>query len=847
MKKFFLLIISLLLITAFSLAQQGSGLEGKVIVIDPGHGGYGPNDRQMPIPDISVPGQNDTYFWESWGNWNKANYLKPMLETLGATVILTREHNDYPDGQPGLGARYEVANSNNADWFHSIHSNGGGAQYTAVFIRENIPGEPNNTGTGDRLAAFPEAPIMGRMMAQYLLKHLYVTSIWNANGQAGQPYPGVALDYTFYGGPTNGGYNLGVMRGALMPCELSEGSFHDYEPETRRLMNPEYKKNEAYALRNAMMEYYGVPADPLCIVMGSVTDASIRRNVNFVNIKLDGPDVSKTYTGDKYFNGYYFFDELPAGDYTLTFETEGYPTQSIPFTLTTGQVRFVEISTQNAIPPTVSTTLVEGNTTTPMTSTFTFTFSKVMNRTSVQNAVSLTPATACSFAWSNNDMTLVVRPTMPLRSETAYTITIDGSAADIGGITIEQPLIRNFTTRPASEELPIVIANHPLTTSRNFPTIGTINIAFNREMDTASLQTAISMRRGTTTLERLLHFDIVDEKTVVTIKPVEPLQPNNAAHIVIISTQAKDATGIAISAQYQFTFYTAYDSYNNITTIESFADGVGDWWIPTGSGSTTGVEVNKTTMALDNTIYYPYADNQRSMRLNYGFLPNTANLIREYLSGGAARNVVVPVTPTTILQSFVFGDGSNNRIRFCLDDGPTLGLHKVSNWVTINWYGWRLLQWNFNDPNQIGSWLDAGVAEGPTVRFDSYQIQHDVDDNDNLEGTIWFDELRFINDNLISLPDLLPTNIPTEFSLEQNYPNPFNPSTNLHFNISEASKIKLVIYDLLGREVSVLKDEIMNPGIYKVTWDATDLPSGVYFAKLFSGSNISTIKMMLAK
>jgi hypothetical protein len=441
---------------------------------------------------------------------------------------------------------------------------------------------------------------------------------------------------------------------------------------------------------------------------------------------------------------------------------------------------------------------------------------------------------------------------MPLQSRTYYTLELDGSAKDIVGIEIGESFVRSFTTLPADDERPVIIATYPIAQTRNFPNIGIITIAFNKLMDTTSLQNSIFLRRGNNNIERLLWFSTFDNKTIVTLKPVEPLQPNNTVYIAVITTDAKDITDNSMRAQYNFNFYTSDKTYKTPTVIESFASGIGSWLQPTGSGSTIGVDPSKTIMAVENTIYYPFTENRSSMRLNYSFLPSSSTLIRQYLNSGTARSVRIPVDTSIRLQSYVFGDGSKNQVRFCIDGDTNLDAadgHEVSNWVTIDWYGWRLLEWNFNDPAENGSWLGNGIVEGQVARFDSYQITHGSADEENLEGTIYFDELRYVEFGSpdISVPDLLPENIPSEFSLEQNYPNPFNPSTNLHLNISEIAKVKLVVYDILGREVSVLKDEIMNPGIYKVTWDATGMPSGTYFAKLYSGKNISTIKMLLAK
>jgi photosystem II stability/assembly factor-like uncharacterized protein len=76
------------------------------------------------------------------------------------------------------------------------------------------------------------------------------------------------------------------------------------------------------------------------------------------------------------------------------------------------------------------------------------------------------------------------------------------------------------------------------------------------------------------------------------------------------------------------------------------------------------------------------------------------------------------------------------------------------------------------------------------------------------------------------------TEIPKQFSLHQNYPNPFNPSTNIGFRIARFGFAKLTVYDILGKEIAVILNENLKPGVYKVSWDASNYPSGVYFYKL---------------
>lgn len=91
------------------------------------------------------------------------------------------------------------------------------------------------------------------------------------------------------------------------------------------------------------------------------------------------------------------------------------------------------------------------------------------------------------------------------------------------------------------------------------------------------------------------------------------------------------------------------------------------------------------------------------------------------------------------------------------------------------------------------------------------------------------------------------SNIPAKYSIEQNYPNPFNPITNIKFDIVKSGLVKINIYDVLGRNTVSLVNQQMNPGSYKVDWDASAYPSGVYFYKLEAGEFTQTRKMVLVK
>jgi hypothetical protein len=89
--------------------------------------------------------------------------------------------------------------------------------------------------------------------------------------------------------------------------------------------------------------------------------------------------------------------------------------------------------------------------------------------------------------------------------------------------------------------------------------------------------------------------------------------------------------------------------------------------------------------------------------------------------------------------------------------------------------------------------------------------------------------------------------VPEEFALEQNYPNPFNPVTTVRYQVPQEARVTLTVYDLLGRVVAVLVDEVQKPGYRAAEWNAAGVASGVYFYRLDAGSFSQVRRMMLVK
>lgn len=113
----------------------------------------------------------------------------------------------------------------------------------------------------------------------------------------------------------------------------------------------------------------------------------------------------------------------------------------------------------------------------------------------------------------------------------------------------------------------------------------------------------------------------------------------------------------------------------------------------------------------------------------------------------------------------------------------------------------------------------------------------------------WHGEFEDYTVLIVNPTGIIPVNgeIPDKFVLSQNYPNPFNPATTISFKVAKSQNVQLVIYDALGKEITTLIDQKLEPGTFEAKWDAGGYPSGLYFYKLISPDFVEVKKMMLIK
>ncbi len=357
MKNFILPFVGLAM---FAGSVSASDLTGVKIYINPGHGGYNmtaeKNDRNVPTIPFEPLDQNG--FWESSCNLVKGLELERLLKESGASVMMSRTQNRDEDDKD-LSEIAEEANAYGSDVFISVHSNALGSNNGTNYLLclyKGIEGGALNE---------PAKPI-DKQLAAEAWPYLYDNNLTVWTGNYTPENPLIRDDFHFLG------YYLGVMRPLTVPGFLVEGSFHDYEPETHRLLNDDYAKLTAVALHRFFCDHFKADKPGTGVIAGSVKDSqrvmTHQRFNNYVKKSHDqyqpinGAKVTlkdamgtelKTYITDNFYNGVYVFRDLVPGKYKVLMEAEGYISQEKEVEVKADQTTsfYTLLEDPNYIPP----------------------------------------------------------------------------------------------------------------------------------------------------------------------------------------------------------------------------------------------------------------------------------------------------------------------------------------------------------------------------------------------------------------------------------------------------------------------------------------------------------------
>lgn len=810
-------------------AWQITGLDDVSIFIDPGHsetenqGLYGYSEPQKVLR-IGLA-------------------LRDMLlsQTDISAVYMSRT-TDYQ--QVPLSQRDDLANATDADFYYSIHSNAGGSKTNNTLM---LHGGWRKNG-----ATVEKTPNGGKAFGDILIDEL--TAAMRI------PTIGNYADRTFYQGFPNTHDNqwpyLFVNRTTNMASVLSEGGFHTNPYQQQRNLNAEYKRLEAQAAFWTVIEYFGATERPVVgIATGEIKNSDTGKPLNGATVSIDG----KTYTTDTYEslfknysndpdelgNGFYYIENITNGNQQIIVSADGFYSDTANIDVVNDDFTFHDVSLSSSIPPSIS----GYDTSSPFLvnpgKDLVLNFTRGMNRASVENALSFTPADSIQLNWISDSELRIKTNFLAFRSN--YTLKIDSTAYDASSYqhnldgnadsVAGDSFVLNIKTGAEDIQAPIVSNIYP--TNTRFNELKPIASAtFSELLDTATVNGAIEIKKGSYVVPGITKYYEAYGKTAINFFPTERLDPNGN-YVLKIAGTVSDTVGNALGSDIVRTFPTTNQEISSAITISSFESGISEWWQPDQSGSTTGIEPSETSLELETDLVNVFTASTNALRINYGWRTSESEfLIRLY------RNKTTPKFGNQrIIQSYVFGDGQGNQIRYVIRDGANQ--LEASPWYTVDWLGWKLVSWDLANDDII-PWANGNGTVSGNAYFDSFQVTRV--DGKATSGFVIFDDLQAVEMGMAtSNEDELVSDIPSEIELNQNYPNPFNPSTSINFGLPQRSSVELNVYDLLGRKVATLFTGTKAAGSHTIQFDASNLSSGIYLYQLKTDFGIVSKRMTLLK
>ena len=421
------------------------------IYINPGHGGYDSDDRRMALYPIFINGSLNSEagyteqqtFWESVSNLDKGLRLDTMLRALGFQTNLSRTTNTTADDRSLSGIAKEASDWN-ADFMLSIHSNAGNPSNYILQLHSGItPGDPYG------LSGYPEKvpeeicnearEITTRMGNNQYMNEV---SCWSRE-------PMIAGDKTFARTIMGWSNGYGVMRNLKVPGTISEGMMHDYLPETYRLVNIDYKRQESFYFAKTFIEHFCSGQLPYGAIGGKIHDVyqkqtfpdykprkntrDVYRPINrgVVELWQNGAKLA-SYTTDTLYNGCYFFWNLQPGTYTVKAVPEGYYPQEQTLEVKNNEISYgiFALSMKRQTAPEVIdySPKVEITDSVLVSTTVSFTFNWDMNEEATAKALTISPAVEGTITFENDSRTMRFTPTKRFEPATEYTVTLGTGA-----------------------------------------------------------------------------------------------------------------------------------------------------------------------------------------------------------------------------------------------------------------------------------------------------------------------------------------------------------------------------------------------------------------------------------
>lgn len=802
MKKFNILLMGL----AASVCVNAASMKDLKIYVNPGHGGYDSDDRGLTVPPFA-PGSQDG-FWESKSNLIKGMDLKALLNSFGTKVMMSRETNTTADDRDLSEIGYE-ANAYGADFFFSIHSNA-----TGTTSRVNQPLMLYRGFTANPVS--PAAKEMSAVLNDQLLENRLPS--WS------HETPHLAGDYDFYDWGV--GVGLGVLRKLTVPGMLSEGSHHDYTPETYRLLNNEYCWLEGYHFVKSVMEFFKTPEKfTTGVVGGSLYDSRLIRTESIYNgifyghdkmkpvcgalVELIGSDnaVVESYTTDQLFNGVYVFKSVAPGTYKVKISHPDYQPYSADITVEANKVTYHNVAMdriRDTAPEVVSYAPVwkEGDDAIVCNAPVVMNFNWDMDTESVEKNFSITPAVKGTIRWEDTQYRFVFEPERAYETNTVYTVRLGKDAMHPGGMKMGKDFVFSFKTSDYNTFE--ILTSSPAENEKVHYQTPLVEFRFASHPNTDVIQDEITVK---STSGEVLGYTARskkfskpnDEFGFFQIKLSKDLTVGETYTVNVASTVRDYAAGIKVAEpfSYKFTAVDAAAVSAGSVAVESF-DGTAV--LAKDDANTSGCSsysaARNTATKLEGTAAW---------KLSYAFAEKEGGVAAYKLAAASAANF----TAGKAVAMKVYGDLSGNTLKAVFTNGTDMVKADV---CTLDFLGWHS--------------VDASLAglTGGNYSLAGFEIVQ----NGNVygkKGDVFVDAVS-VHDDQSGVSDISIAGL-------RIYP---NPASELLIANADCQILGIELVSADGRTAASASGNVIN---------VSEMAEGVYVAKIHTLGGFSTRQVVI--
>lgn len=502
-----------------------------------------------------------------------------------------------------------------------------------------------------------------------------------------------------------------------------------------------------------------------------------------------------------------------------------------------------------SLAPVVKSTVPLANAVVSINAALQFVFSKSIDPATINAAFTIQPSVPCTFAWTDSNKKVTVSFNSALAYSTVYQATLSPALKDVNGKSIDgngdgvpgDAFTLSFSTEAPDSQGPRMTHSTVLNNSLNVDIASVISLTFNEMIDPASLPASKVTLKNSNNVNVAFGSALYEStgKSVLSVSPNSLLEFNKR-YTLTVSGTFTDLHGNPAGSDIVISFTTSKYRYTDLLMIDDFTT-LSGWQSPSFSGSTTGLNAGESSFLITTAYGIPSNPTKNSSVLSYSWIPDAGTyLIREYLAPDYPP-ALVEFDTTWYLQVYLFGDSSNNRFRFCIDenDGSVWTDHEVSQWQQINWRGWKLIEWKLSDPGSVGSWISANnKLLGPKYRTDSFQFTRTA--SSSLAGSLYFDNYRIVKKvlDLTAIEDN-----PADGLMMTPAPNPFVLSTSVRIRPEVSGHYRMTVFSLSGEVTEVPLDSWLTPGSYDIAL-GEDYSAGVYLVELRYGSARQVIRII---